>query len=281
MLKEMEGWDNYFVIPKNSEKVTAITLSKQVKFPPTAADLYNGKDELTKDKKEKRDGNIKFIFKDTMTFLNSSLEKNTQKLCESNHDFPYLRQSKLVKTRGQFDQRKFDLLIRKGVYPYDAIETFEDLNSKEFPDKEKFHSCLGIGRDISDKEWRHGMEVWNAFGCESMVDYSRIYCELDTILLLESFRPVCEFTRENYGIHPNHFYSLPSLALQCCLKGIHDQEVDKNIELLQDLEMIKFVSQGKVYINIYFDYHFYFVLSKARWADLYSWAEARFQPKRS
>ena len=46
MLKEMEGWDNYFVIPKNSEKVTAITLSKQVKFPPTAADLYNRKGQF-------------------------------------------------------------------------------------------------------------------------------------------------------------------------------------------------------------------------------------------
>jgi len=243
VLKEMEGWDNYFVIPKNSEKVTGITLTKQVNFPPTAEELYNSKEEMV----PRRDSAIKFIFKDTLSFLGGSLEKNTQKLCESNHDFPYLKQSNLVKTRGIFDKRKFDLLLRKGIYPYDLIQSFEDLKSTEFPDIKKFHSCLGVGKDISEKEWRHGLEVWTVFECRSMLDYSRIYVELDTLLLLEAFRPVCEFTKTEFGIEANHFYTLPSLALQCCLKMLHDEKKDKGIELIQDLEQLKFVSQGKCF----------------------------------
>ena len=78
-----------------------------------------------------------------------------------------------------------------------------------------------------------------------IVPFSKIYVELDTLLLLEAFRPVCDFTVETFGIHPSHFYTLPSLAMSCCLKGLHDDRIDKNVQLLQDLDMIKFVSKGK------------------------------------
>lgn len=164
ILKQIDEWDKYHIVPKNSEKVSGISISKFVKMPPTAMDIYSGKDEG-------RDGTISFVFKDTMTFLGGSLDKNTKKLCESSHQFPFLRQSHLCKTNGVFDQEKFDLLLQKGQYPYDHIQSFSDLNSKTFPSKDKFHSCLGVGRDISDKDWRHGMDVWNTFQCQSMLDY--------------------------------------------------------------------------------------------------------------
>lgn len=69
--------------------------------------------------------------------------------------------------------------------------------------------------------------------------------ELDVLLLLEAFRPVCEFTYETFGIHPSHYYTLPSLAMSCCLKGLHDEKIDKNVELLQTMDQIKFVSRGE------------------------------------
>lgn len=171
----MQDWDKYHIIPKNSEKVSGISLTKKVMFPPSAIDIYNTKAETT-------DGSVTFIFKDTMSFLGSSLEKNTQKLCESNHNFPFVRQSHLCQTRGEFDQEKFDLLLRKGCYPYDAIQTFEDLKMREFPSKEKFHSCLGVGKDIADKDWRHGLKVWKTFECETMMDYR--YCKTQIFFVL-------------------------------------------------------------------------------------------------
>lgn len=163
-MREMSDWDNYHIVPKNSEKVTGISLTKKVMMPPSAMDIYNGKSEEI-------DGTITFIFKDTLSFLGSSLEKNTQKMCESKHAFSFLKQSDLTKTNNEFDQKKFNLLLRKGCYPYDAIQSFEDLKLKEFPSKEKFHSSLGVGTDISDKDWLHGLEVWNTFQCKSMLDY--------------------------------------------------------------------------------------------------------------
>ena len=71
--------------------------------------------------------------------------------------------------------------------------------------------------------------------------------ELDVLLLVESFRPICDFTLQTFGIHPSHFYMLPSLAMSCCLKGLHDEGEDKYVELLQDMEMIKFVSAGTLF----------------------------------
>ena len=84
-----------------------------------------------------------------MSFLQGSLDDNAKKLKDSNHSFSYLRNSHLCKTNGQLDEEKFELLIRKGSYPYDSIQTHQDLHRENFPSKEEFFSCLGIGKNIS------------------------------------------------------------------------------------------------------------------------------------
>ena len=102
------GWDNYKVIPRNSEKVTGITMSKKLKPLPTAIDLIEENSD-----KPVTDKYLKFTFKDSMSFLQASLEANTEKLRDSNHSFPYLRNSEFCKTNGKFDEEKLQLLIRK------------------------------------------------------------------------------------------------------------------------------------------------------------------------
>lgn len=171
VMNEMEGWDDYHIIPKNSEKVTGITLTKHIQAPPSAIDLYDRKDEIDEEEKLETDSKINFIFKDTMTFIGGSLDRNTQKLTESKHEFRYLQQSELCKTDGKLDKNKFALLLKKGIYPYDHIQSHQDLAKESFPDKKYFHSSLGVGRDISYKDWVHGLNVWETFECKSMLDY--------------------------------------------------------------------------------------------------------------
>ena len=133
----------------------------------------------------------------------------------------------------------------KGSYPYDAMKSHSDLHRKSFPSKEEFFSCLGVGKDISLEDYNHGKKVWDTFKFKNMLEYSTLYCWLDTILLLESWQPVCQFTESSFGLHPSHFYTLPSMALSCCLKKLHDAKKWKKIELLKNFDMIDFVSKAK------------------------------------
>ena len=234
-------WDSYKIIPRNSEKATGITMSKKFNPTITAINLLDGVEEENVVKEKY----LKFTFKDTMSFLQGSLDDNAKKLKDSNHSFSYLRSSHLCKTNGQLDEEKFELLIRKGSYPYDSIQTHQDLHRENFASKEEFFSCLGIGKNISDEDFEHGQKVWKKWNCKNMLEYSKIYVELDTLLLLESWQPVCDYTSSVFGIFPSHFYTLPSLATSCCLKMLHDHREFKKIELLKDFDMINFVSAAK------------------------------------
>ena len=234
-------WDSYKIIPRNSEKATGIIMTKKFNPAISAIQLIDGEKEENGTKEKY----LKFTFKDTMSFLQGSLDANAKKLKDSNHPFPYLRNSHLCKTDGKIDEEKFELLLRKGSYPYDSIQSHRDLQRKNFAPKEDFFSCLGIGKNISDEDFEHGEKVFKKFGCKNMLDYSKIYVELDNLLLLESWQPVSDYTSSVFGIFPSHFYTLPSLATACCLKMLHDNREFKKIELLKNFEMIDFVSAAK------------------------------------
>ena len=47
------------------------------------------------------------------------------------------------------DINKFILLLRKGVYPYEYMDSWERFNETSFPDKESFYSSLNM-EDITD-----------------------------------------------------------------------------------------------------------------------------------
>lgn len=60
-----------------------------------------------------------FMLLDSLAFLQSSLSKLADELKESNHDYPILKQSDIVKTKGYFDNEKFDMVLQKGFFPYE------------------------------------------------------------------------------------------------------------------------------------------------------------------
>ena len=60
------------------------------------------------------------------------------------------------------DLNKFNLLLKKGVYPYKYMESWEKFNGTSLPDKEYFHSELNK-EHITDKDYLHAQKVWNTF----------------------------------------------------------------------------------------------------------------------
>ena len=67
-------------------------------------------------------------YKDSCQFLRESLDTLVNALRKSNYDFPSTRKCKYNK-----DDYDLNLLVQKGVYPYEYMDSWERFNDTEFP----------------------------------------------------------------------------------------------------------------------------------------------------
>ena len=82
-----------------------------------------------------------------------------------------LSEERFIYTREYFpDERQFNLMKAKGVYPYDYMNSFSKFDDTVLPRKEDFYSLLN-DEDISDDDYNHAKDVWNAFNLKK---YGRI-----------------------------------------------------------------------------------------------------------
>ena len=86
-------------------------------------------------------GNLRFI--DSVNFLLSSLDK----LVKSSDEFPIMQ--RIVP-----EENRRRLLLKKGIYPCEYMNSFERFGETQLPDKEKFYSSLS-GKGITDEEYAH------------------------------------------------------------------------------------------------------------------------------
>ena len=63
-----------------------------------------------------------------------------------------------------------DLLYKKGIYPYQYMDSWERFSETKLPDKEKFYSKLN-DEHITDEEYAHAQAVWETFECKTLGDY--------------------------------------------------------------------------------------------------------------
>ena len=91
------------------------------------------------------------------------------------------------------DLNRFALLLRKGVYPYEYMDSWAKFSEISLPSKEDFYSNLNM-EDISDIDYRHANNVFNGFKLETLGDYDDLYVQSDTLLLADvfnNFRDMC------------------------------------------------------------------------------------------
>ena len=96
------------------------------------------------------------------------------------------------------------MLSRKGVYPYEFMDSFEKFHVT-FPKKDAFFSQLS--GEISDEDFSHAKEVWKKFGMKSLGEYHDLYLKTDVFLLadvVENFRTVL---LKNYLLDPAWFFT--------------------------------------------------------------------------
>ena len=131
-----------------------------------------------------------------------------------------------------------DLLYKKGIYPYEYMDSWGRFSETRLPDKEKFYSKLN-DEHITDEEYAHAKTVWDAFEYKTLGDYHDLYVKTDVALLadgFENFRNICQ---EQYGLDPAHYYTSPGLSWDALLK-----KTGVELELFTDIDMYQFVERG-------------------------------------
>ena len=135
------------------------------------------------------------------------------------------------------DLNKFVLLLRKGVYPYEYMDSWERFDENSLPDKKSFYSELNL-EDITDKDYEHAQKVWEVFEIKNLGEYHDLYVQSDTLLLVDIFENFIDKCIEIYELDGAHFLSSPGLAWQACLK-----RTKVNLELLTDIDMLFLVEK--------------------------------------
>ena len=169
---------------------------------------------------------IEFI--DSFKFMATSLDKLVNNLFKDAFD----------NVRRYYAENELDLLTRKGLYPYEYMDSPEKLKETQLPPKDAFYSRLN-DEDISDENYAHAQKVWEAFKIKSMRDYHDLYNRVYVLLLadvFENFRDICI---ENYSLDPAHYYTAPGLAWDAALKV-----TEVELELLSNMDMLLMVEKG-------------------------------------
>ena len=97
------------------------------------------------------------------------------------------------------------MLLRKGVYPYEYMDSWGEFNETILPTKKAFYSNLNL-EDISDEDYLHAQKVRDGFKIKNLGEYHDLYVQSDTLLLAdvsESFRNMC---LEKYQFDPYVLY---------------------------------------------------------------------------
>ena len=168
------------------------------------------------------------VFLDSFQFMVSSLERLAANLPAD----------AFKHTSQVFQDEKLALMKKKGVYPYDYMDSFQKFVEQQLPPKEEFYSILTDG-SISDEQYTHAQNVWNTFNIKTMGEYHDLYLKSGILLLadvFENFRKTC---LQYYKLDPCHYFTSPELSWDAMSKmtGI-------KLELITDVDMFRFIEKG-------------------------------------
>ena len=183
--------------------------------------------------------NNKLSFIDSFQFLSSSLDSLVKNL-----------------NKDEFDNNVLYPVKQKGCYTFEYISDFEKFK-EELPSKEKVYSFL-TDRKISDKEYKHVLNVWKKIEMEAMKDYHDLYLKHDVLLLTDVFEKFRNNSFKNYGLCPSHYLSAPVLNWDAALNKkkiehelIPDPDMYISLRKVQEVELFIFlIDTAKPTINI-------------------------------
>ena len=81
----------------------------------------------------------------------------------------------------------YDLLTKKGIYPYDYFDNIKKYKELNLPDQKEFFNKIN-NKNISDEDYNHAINVFEKFNCKNLLDYSILYLKTDICHLADVFK---------------------------------------------------------------------------------------------
>ena len=199
LMKYQDRYNNVEIVPKTSEEYISITYG-----------CFNRK----------------LIFKDSYKFLQQGLGDISESI--KSEDFKIMT----------YFYKDVNLLKQKGVYSYEYIDSLDKLNETQLPPIEAFYSTLKQ-ETITEEEYQHAQKVWNTFNCQTLLDYHKLYLQVDVLILADAFENFREFFLKYHEIDPAYCYIAPGLTWQCGFK-----QTKIKLDLLTDFDMLLMFENG-------------------------------------
>ena len=178
---------------------------------------------------EEKDKFIELRFIDSFKFMASSLDSLMSNL---------VRGGRKLFGFEDYSEQQYDLLTRKGIYPYEYMSSWDKFEESQLPPIEAFYSNLSMS-NVSKDGYQHAQKNWKEFGIRNLGDYHDLYLQMDVILranMFEAFRDTC---LEHYKLDPAHSHTSPGLAWKTCLR-----KTRVRLELLTDPDMLLMFEHG-------------------------------------
>ena len=209
-LRDME------VIAKNKKDYISFSVD-------VAVDKYVDKEGNEKEKL------IELRFIDSFKFMSFSLDSLTKNLVSG---------GKQLFGFENYSELQYDLLTRKGIYPYEYVSSWDRFEETQLHPIEAFCSKLNMS-SISSDDYQHAQRAWKEFRIHNLGDYHDLYLRTDVVLLANVYEAFRETCLEHYKLDPAHFYTSRGLAWKACLKrtGIR-------LKLLTDPDMLLIFEHG-------------------------------------
>lgn len=110
----------------------------------------------------------------TFKFLGKSLDESAKITPED----------KFRETSKYFNGGELDLVTKKDIYSYVYIDSIEKSKDTSLPGIKDFSNGLNK-TNITSEDYEHAKKVWNTFGCKTMADYTRLYNQIDVLILTD------------------------------------------------------------------------------------------------
>ena len=213
-----KGYDNHFLI-------------KSLASNPLVGDI----DVLGQTcEKYTRISTPRFIVQDSMSHLIGSLDNLSASLRQRGDDGFAL-------VRAEFpDDRLFECCMRKLVYPYDYVDSFQKFD-EQIPGIDAFYNTLN-DEELALGEYKRLIGTCRLFNITTLGQLHDLYLKIDVLILACVFEDYRRLGLEIFELDPCYYVSSPSYSFDAML-----WVTKVKLELLIDKEMYSFFEKGRIF----------------------------------
>jgi hypothetical protein len=173
----------------------------------------------------------RFLVQDSMSHLIGSLDSLSASLRQRGDDGFGLVRSEFP------DDRQFECCMRKLVYPYDYIDSFQKFN-EPIPGIEAFYNRLN-DEELATGEYERLRETCRLFNITTLGQLHDLYLRIDVLILACVFEDYRRLGLDIFKLDPCYYVSSPSYSFDAML-----WVTKVELELLTDKEMYNFFEAG-------------------------------------